>query len=939
MYFGLEIGLKDLFSNVANTVEAKMNSLESTATRTVETINRQYKQLGLAVGAVAVGLTLSTFFGNAIQKAGEFSDKYADIQKTAGLTDQEVRSLADNLEQLDTRTNLGDMLDIAKVGGAVGVVKEEMQGFVESTNKAVVALGDEFKGGIEGVVKPLGTMKNLFAETKALDYGTAINNIGSAINQLGGEGLATGGNIAEFTARIGQLGNLSPNITQTMGLGAALEELGISAEIASGGVTNIMLMAGQNIEAYAKQLRMTKGEFTNLMNTNPNKMFLDLAKSMQGMSSSQIIATMKNLKIGTQESIKVMSLLANQTDLVTKRQESAAKAFAEGTSLQNEYALKNNTLAASMEKIGNKVEVLMKNIGERVAPVFAPLLDGLNWLLNSINEFIKTPFGAKVGQLVAVLGGLALVVGTAMVSFLTAQIALKGLGISFSDLIATGISPFASAYKFMTTSVMARTAAMEGFIVSSFAKMKVFTSGLGMQFATLRLQTALSLGIIQNRAMAAMASMRAFSISATLASIRTSIFNSVTQAMNGLRNLPQMLMGGARAMSVLGMNALRTAGSVMLTTVAIGTLLAPLLAIGAAVVFAYKSWNAFDELLEKTANGEYGAFAEGGMLGAMQKFGGVMRGVWEILKSVNSEGFSLPEDVYKALQTLGIADFVLALGTYAVRAYAFFEGFMDGFSALKGVFDPFWASLKQLGDTVFNALDSMGIGFGKATGEVSNFTAMGKAISTIILKPLQWGIQLITFFADGILYLEQNFGLLSGAVNVVVGLFQGLFDLITWIGDAMRDLPFVGEKINQLFPKEQKNNNMPMNLGLDNILGGSGNLVEIPKTGEVLSSGFGLPQAEMLPKQSMQQNLVSLQTPQNSQSVEYLRAAEAQANQRQTANQKAQQEALVLRNTPQNTNTITRETTKLEKVVLEIDGRSFAEIMTKYQEENSALGD
>ena len=44
--------------------------------------------------------------------------------------------------------------------------KEEMASFVQEVDKAYVALGDSFDGGLEGVVDSLGKIKGLFEETK-----------------------------------------------------------------------------------------------------------------------------------------------------------------------------------------------------------------------------------------------------------------------------------------------------------------------------------------------------------------------------------------------------------------------------------------------------------------------------------------------------------------------------------------------------------------------------------------------------------------------------------------------------------------------------------------------------------------------------------------------------------------------------------------------------
>jgi len=111
--------------------------------------------------------------------------------------------------------------------GQLGIAKDEAVAFTQSVDQAVVALGDEFTGGVEDVTKSLGGLQKLFKETADVSPAEAITKIGSAVNALGADGTATGPVIADFAARIGQLGNLAPQITQTLGLGAAFQELGL----------------------------------------------------------------------------------------------------------------------------------------------------------------------------------------------------------------------------------------------------------------------------------------------------------------------------------------------------------------------------------------------------------------------------------------------------------------------------------------------------------------------------------------------------------------------------------------------------------------------------------------------------------------------------------------------------------------------------------------
>ncbi len=340
------------------------------------------------LGMFAVG-SISNFIqylGQAIGLAGKISDQFADIQKTTGMSAKEVRGFAAELQKLDTRTSLPDLLNIAKIGGQIGIAKKELLGFVETVDKAVVALGGEFTGGAEQVAKELGILKGLFKETKNIEAGKALNDIGSAINALGDAGSATGPVIAEFTKRMGALpGSIAPSIQNTLGLGAAFEEMGLTAEISSGGLTNVFLTMGEKSALFAQQLGISKAEFDKMFNQDSNATVLKVAESFKGLSDTQLIETMKRLGIGTQESIKVMGVLSNSTDLVRQRQALANVEMAKGTSLTNEFNSKNNTLQGQMDKFGKEVSDTSLEIGNALAPALVWVIQ----LFSNLFSFLK----------------------------------------------------------------------------------------------------------------------------------------------------------------------------------------------------------------------------------------------------------------------------------------------------------------------------------------------------------------------------------------------------------------------------------------------------------------------------------------------------------------------------------------------------------------------
>lgn len=417
---------------------------------------------GNVITAVMQGLV--QLIPSTVDKVMKLKDAFADIEKATGLSSKGVQALNKELKSIDTRTTNQELRDIAVAGGQLGVANDELLGFVKNTDMAVVALGDEFTGGVTQVAKEIGGLGKLFKETRDLEIGTNINNIGSALNDLGAAGAATSPVVAEFATRIGQLGGLAPTISETLGLGAALQELGLTSEIASSGLSGLLLTAASKSELFAQQLRMSKVEMEALMNRSPNEFLMQLAKSFQGLSGTQVAQRLKEMKVESQESIKVMSLLADQTDFVREKQDLAAKSMREGTSLSDEFAKKNHQLARELKELNEWFNSLLSS---------PALQEFLVSAIHNVVGFIKVlpQIGQWLSQNREWFGLLA-----------TATLAYNGV------LIKTTLSTLAS-----TTAELYRKAAYEvsfRWLVIQTAASKAYTFATSVLTGQIGLQTA-----------------------------------------------------------------------------------------------------------------------------------------------------------------------------------------------------------------------------------------------------------------------------------------------------------------------------------------------------------------------------------------------------------------------------------------------------------------
>lgn len=318
-----------------------------------DSFNR-YQGIALSVIAALTGMVLSV--QKIIDINGKLSDAQSDVMKTTGMTKDEVDALTKSFGLLQTRTSRIDLLGIAEIGGKLGIAKAEIPAFVAVMNKAGVALSDSFTGGAEEAADKLGKIKNLYIELRDAGVEVTFEAVGSALNDLGASGTASEANVAEFVTRVGSMPEVfKPSIAQALGLGAAFEESGIKAEVAGSNYSKVITLAAKNVAGFAAQMGKPKKEIEDLINSNPTEFFLQFANSLKGLSGTQLADVLDKLKLNDNEVKQVLGAASQNTDLFRQKIDLANKSMNEGTSLTNEYNIKNSNLAAILERISKTV--------------------------------------------------------------------------------------------------------------------------------------------------------------------------------------------------------------------------------------------------------------------------------------------------------------------------------------------------------------------------------------------------------------------------------------------------------------------------------------------------------------------------------------------------------------------------------------------------------
>ena len=373
--------------------------------KAAEGFNRYFAMATAALASFA-GVALS--IKSAVNAYSEFDDKLADVRKTTGLTKEEVKELNTELEKIDTRTAQLDLLNLARVAGKLGITgQEDILGFVRAANQISVALGEDL-GGAEDAVRELGKLTDIFKLKETYGQEEALLKIGSAINELGMASTANEGYLVEFSKRTAGIApQAGVSVQNILGLAATLDSLGQKAEMSSTAYSKLMTTMTKKTSEFAKIAGMEIGEFSRLLRQDANeamiRVFEGLNKNAGGFE--QLVAALGDLGIEGQRMTSVFGALANNTETLRKQQLLANKAFSDGTSLTNEYNIKNKTVQANLEKARKRFAEMQRELGERLAPAYASVIKKSSLLIKALG--ITVEFLFKHGkQLVVVVAAI-----------------------------------------------------------------------------------------------------------------------------------------------------------------------------------------------------------------------------------------------------------------------------------------------------------------------------------------------------------------------------------------------------------------------------------------------------------------------------------------------------------------------------------------------------
>ena len=401
-------------------------------------ISSVVKRLTAYVSVYGVFNLLKNSITSVVNKNLEFSDQLADIQKTTGLSAENVALLSENINKIDTRTSVQELHNLAYEAGRLGIGgggADAVLGFVRAANQLKVALGEDL--GEDAIVQ-LAKMGDVMGTSKKMGVEKALLATGSAINELSQSSTASGKFIADYAQRLSGIATQAHLTTaELLGFAAASDATGQELEVSATAMNKFVVQMQTHYKTVAQAAGVNADMLHEMltMGETADAVVMVLEALNQKGGLSMLAPLMKDLGSDGARLTASLSTMASNVELVKQQLDIARKSFEEGISVTNEYNVKNENAAAIMERMRNSWEKMFVNSANTgVVRDLAQQLFDLSTQLQNNNTFL-TVLNTSMNLLIKTVKFLI-----DMAPMLATLFATKGI-IAFGSAIVRGAIP------------------------------------------------------------------------------------------------------------------------------------------------------------------------------------------------------------------------------------------------------------------------------------------------------------------------------------------------------------------------------------------------------------------------------------------------------------------------------------------------------------------
>lgn len=393
---GKVFGLLELTDNFTAKIDAAAQKL-GTFGANAEKIGRKISGVGDSM-TTSFTLPLVVGFGAAAKASIDYESAFAGVKKTMEGTPEQFAELSAGIRDMAKNMPLAaaDIAKVAESAGALGIQRENVLGFTQT----MVQLGATTNLTADDAATAMARFANIMGTPQ-----TAVQNLGSALVDLGNNGASTEREIMDMALRIAGAGHtVKMSEGQVMGLANALSSVGIEAEMGGSAISKTMMNVavavehgGDKLENFARVAGVSAGDFQKAWRDDAGAAFATFLSGLGKVEErgGNLLGTLAELGVSEQRMRDTLLRVAGAGDLVAQSMQMGTKAYRDNTALANEYQKRLETNAAKLEIFKNKVVDVAIQLGDRLVPHLSrtadALLPVLKFIESAIVAFSKLP--------------------------------------------------------------------------------------------------------------------------------------------------------------------------------------------------------------------------------------------------------------------------------------------------------------------------------------------------------------------------------------------------------------------------------------------------------------------------------------------------------------------------------------------------------------------
>lgn len=401
------------FSSAGSAMESAGKKMSSVGKTLTKTFTKTFTTPIVALGTTAVKASI------------DFESSFTSVRKTVDATEAEFEELAAASKKMSTEVAAGtdEINEVMATGGQLGI---ETQYLAEFT-RVMIDLGNSCEDlSATEAATTLAKFANIMGTSQS-----QFTNIGSTLVDLGNNFATTEADIMELAMRLSGAGRqVGLTEAQVLGFATALSSVGINAEAGGSAFSKALVKmevaaatGSQELKDFAKVSGMTAKQFKTMWDSDPAAAFQAFIEGLAKLDEDgeSAIAVLDEIGISEVRLRDTLLRSVNATDLFTRAQDTANKAWQKNTALTEEANKRYATTKSRLTNLKNTATLFAQRIGDDLNPTINNLIDGAAGLLEKFMSLDESQhmqiiqfaaIAAAAGPVISIVGKLTSGIGT-----------------------------------------------------------------------------------------------------------------------------------------------------------------------------------------------------------------------------------------------------------------------------------------------------------------------------------------------------------------------------------------------------------------------------------------------------------------------------------------------------------------------------------------------